>query len=82
MISKNDFTNDVVSHVAEILLLDPVLVKLVLVLGETTSSFATVYEGGKGKSRINIDPTQIEFYEKLLRNNGVDVEVAFLNPFP
>lgn len=82
MNSENDFNKDIISDVAEILSKKPTYVLLNLVLGLTCSAFATIHEANDIKSKVDIDPTQIRFYEDLLKAHGIEVDICFMNPLP
>jgi len=82
MNSETDFPKDVVSHVAEILLLKPTLVYLNIITSIRRGALATIFKAEGEPLEVSIDPTQIDLYEILFKANGVDVKIAFMDIFP
>ena len=79
---ENDFPKDIVTHVAEMLLLKPTLVELNIITSLRGGASATIWKSEGEPLEVNIDPTQIDFYEILLEANGIDVKIAFMSTFP
>ena len=79
---ENDFPKDIITHVAEILLLNPTLVYLNIITSLKGGASATIFKAEGEPLEVSIDPTQIDFYEKLLKGNNINVKIAFMHTFP
>ncbi len=72
---------DIVSHVAEILALEPTRVEFTVPLDNANDAWGIIYTSDGNRKTFDVDFAQITFYERLLKRNNIQVRIGLLEGF-